>query len=98
MVKEQVSELGAEFGPITDKDRERLKIDDGVQVINLTKGKLKDANMKVGFIITDVNKVPVSGKEDIERILMQADSKKTILFEGLYPNGEYAYYILNPAE
>jgi serine protease Do len=98
IVKEQISELGAEFGPISDKDRERLKIDDGVQVINLTKGKLKDANMKAGFIITDVNKVPVSGKEDIERILMQADSKKTILFEGLYPNGEYAYYILNPAE
>lgn len=98
IVKEEVSELGAEFGPISDKDRERLKIDDGVQVINLTKGKLKDVKMKEGFIITDVNKVSVSSKEDIERVLMQSNSKKTVLIEGVYPNGEYAYYILNPAE
>ncbi|MCL6101304.1 MAG: Do family serine endopeptidase [Bacteroidetes bacterium] len=98
IVKEQVSSLGAEFGPISDKDRERLQIDDGVQVTNLKKGKLKDINMKIGFIITDVNKVPVSSKEDIERAFRQSSNKKPILIEGLYPDGKYAYYILAPTE
>jgi serine protease Do len=98
IVKEPVSVLGAEFGPVTDKDKERLQIDDGVQVINLTKGKLKEAGMKIGFIITDVNKVSVSGKEDIERIFLQSSNKKPMLIEGVYPNGEYSYYVLKPTE
>ena len=67
IVKEPVSVLGAEFSPISDKDIARLHIEEGVQVVNLSKGKLKDAGMKIGFIITDVNKVSVSSKEDIER-------------------------------
>lgn len=98
IVKEQFTALGAEFGPISDKDRERLQIDDGVQVLSLTKGKLKEANMKVGFIITDVNKMSVSSKEDIESTFRQSGNKKPILIEGLYPDGKYAYYVLAPTE
>jgi len=73
-----------------------LQIDDGVQVVNLSKGKLKEAGMKIEFIITDVNKISVSSKDDIDRIFMQADSKKPVLIEGVYPNGEYSYYVLKP--
>ena len=98
IVKVPVSVLGAEFGPISDKDKERLQIDDGVQVVNLSDGKLKASGMKIGFIITDVNKISVSSKEDIERVFMQANNKKPILIEGLYPNGEYSYYVLRPIE
>lgn len=96
IVKEPTSVLGAEFGPISDKDKERLQIDEGVQVINLTNGKLKDAGMKIGFIITDVNKMAVSSKEDIERVFMQSNNKKPLLIEGIYPNGDYSYYVLKP--
>lgn len=96
IVKEPASVLGAEFGPVSDKDKERLQIDGGVAVVNLTKGKLKDAGMKIGFIITDVNKIQVSSKEDIERVFMQSNNKKPVLIEGLYPNGEYSYYVLKP--
>jgi Do/DeqQ family serine protease len=98
IVKESASLLGAEFGPVSDKDRERLQIDGGVQVINLTKGSLKEAGMKVGFIITDVNKIAVSNKEDIERAVMQSNGKKPVLIEGLNQNGEYAYYVIKPIE
>jgi hypothetical protein len=52
--------------------------------------------MKAGFIITDVNKVSVSSKEDIERIMMKTENKKPVLIEGVYPDGEYAYYVLKP--
>ena len=96
IVKEPTSVLGAEFGPVTDKDKARLQIDDGVQVENLTNGKLKEAGVKIGFIITDVNKMSVSSKEDIERAFMQTNNKKPVLIEGVYPNGEYSYYVLKP--
>jgi Do/DeqQ family serine protease len=98
IVKEPMSVLGAEFGALSDKDRERLQIEDGVQVTNLTNGKLKDTGMKIGFIITDINKMSVSSKEDVERAFMQATNKKPVLIEGVYPNGEYAYYVLKPVE
>jgi len=98
IVREPTSVLGAEFGPVSANDRARLQIDEGVQVTNLTNGKLKDAGMKIGFIITDVNKVSVSSKEDIERVFMQSSSKKPILIEGVYPDGKWAYYVLKPVE
>jgi serine protease Do len=98
IIKEPTSVLGAEFGSVSDKDKARLQIDEGVQVIDLKAGKLKDAGMKIGFIITDVNKVSVSSKEDIERVFMQASDKRPILIEGVYPDGKWDYYVLKPAE
>lgn len=93
IVKESFSVLGAEFGAISDKDKERLRIDDGIQVINLTNGKLKSAGVKVGFIITDINKTSVSSVEDIKRVLAQSNINKPILVEGVYPGGEWTYYV-----
>ena len=98
IVKESFSVLGAEFGPISEKDKERLKIDEGIQVLNLTKGKLKDAGVKIGFIITDINKMAVSNVEDIKRVLSQASNKKPILVEGVYPGGEWTYYVFKLEE
>jgi len=93
IVKESFSILGAEFGPITEKDKERLKIDEGIQVVNLSNGKLKEAGVKVGFIITDINKSSVSSVEDIKRVLSQSSNKKPVLVEGVYPGGEWTYYV-----
>jgi serine protease Do len=96
IIKEPVSVLGAEFGPVPDKVKEKLQIDEGIQVENLSTGILKDAGVKNGFIITDINKTSVSSKEDIERAVMQSNNKKPLLIEGVYPNGDYSYYVLKP--
>ena len=98
IVKESFAILGGDFGPISSKDKERLKIDEGIQVLNLTKGKLKDAGVKIGFIITDMNKMPISSVEDIKRVLSQASNKKPILVEGIYPSGEWTYYVFKLEE
>jgi len=96
LVKETSSLIGAEFSPISDKDKSRLQIDEGVQVTNLSTGKLKDAGVKIGFIITDINKTAVSSKEDVDRAFAKTSSKKPILIEGVYPNGEWSYYVIKP--
>jgi len=98
IVKESFSVLGAEFAPITEKDKERLKIEEGIQVINLSNGKLKDAGVKNGFIITDINKSSVSSVEDVKRVLSQSSNKKPILVEGVYPGGEWTYYVFKLEE
>ena len=98
IVKESFSILGAEFGPITEKDKERLKIDEGIQVINLSNGKLKEAGVKIGFIVTDINKSSVSSVEDVKRVLSQSSNKKPILVEGVYPGGEWTYYVFKLEE
>jgi len=95
IVKNDFSVLGAEFGEISPKDKERLNIEDGVQVLKITSGKMKNAGVRAGFIITDVNKIGVGNVEDIKRIISQSGSKKPILIEGVYPDGKWAYYVFD---
>lgn len=95
VVKESIALLGAEFGDISNKDKERLNIDQGLQVLKLNSGKLKDVGVKPGFIITDVNKVSIGSVEDIKRVLASARSQKPILLEGVYPDGKWTYYVFD---
>lgn len=83
--------FGAKFVAITDRDKEDLGIRYGVKIADLGSGKFKDAGIKKGFIITQVNKTAVSEVEDLKRIIK--NSRGGILVEGIYPNGEVAYYV-----
>ncbi|MCK9412944.1 MAG: Do family serine endopeptidase [Prolixibacteraceae bacterium] len=95
IVKESLSLLGAEFGEISQKDRDRLNIDQGVQILKITSGKLKNVGVRAGFIITDVNKISVGSVEDIKRIVSQGSDKKPVLIEGVYPDGKWTYYVFD---
>ena len=83
--------LGAMFEEITEKNKYQLRISHGIQLSKLNSGKLKDAGLKEGFIVTHVNKDKVDGVSDFKRIVKNA--KGGILIEGIYPNGELAYYV-----
>jgi len=83
--------LGAKFENITDNEKYKLRINHGIKIVELKQGKLKDAGLKNGFIITHVNKQQVNGVSDFEGIIRRADGG--ILIEGIYPNGERAYFV-----
>ena len=83
--------LGAKFETITQQDQTRLRINRGIRITDVGKGKFKDAGVKNGFIITDVNKRPVSSIDDLRQIISNA--KGGILIEGVYSNGERAYFV-----
>jgi Do/DeqQ family serine protease len=85
--------LGAEIEGINNKDREQLGIDYGIKVAEINKGKLKDAGIEKGFIITSVNKRPVNDAGDLKREISNA--RGGILVEGIYPNGETAYFVFS---
>lgn len=85
--------LGAEFLPLTEKDKTQLGIQHGVKVQKLYDGKLKEIGVEEGFVITKIDKKPVYSPQDIEKILLQAEGG--VLIEGLYSRNRKAYYALS---
>jgi len=83
--------LGATFKNISKEEAFKLRINNGIKIAKLDRGKLKDAGLKSGFIITYVNKEEVNSIEDFEKIVNH--SSGGILIEGIYPNGERAYFV-----
>ena len=89
--KEEVNRIfGAKLETLKAAELEKLKIENGVKITNLENGKLKNAGMNEGFVITQIDKQPVNSPEDVSRIL---NSKRGgVLVEGLHPDGRPDYY------
>jgi serine protease Do len=83
--------LGAEFEVVTDKEKEKLDINSGIKIKTLDNGKLKTSGIKEGFIITNVNKKPIYEVKDFKREI--GNAKGGVLIEGIYPDGEQAYFV-----
>ena len=83
-------ELGARLEPISYRDKFNLGIDSGVKIARLTEGKLKDAGLEEGFIITRVNKKYVDSPEDVQNLMDLADG--SILIEGLNAEGKRKFF------
>lgn len=82
---------GARMEPVSDRVKSDLKIDEGVQVKNLGNGKFKEAGIEEGFIITKIDRKPIKTVGDLTASLDEARGEG-VLIEGIYPNGEKAYY------
>lgn len=69
------------------------------QVQGLKSGSFKDAGVKDGFIITEINDTPVNSTDDVEYIynqVMKSGSDEHVLFlKGVYPTGKKYYYAVN---
>lgn len=87
-----LSSLGADFKEISDKQKQELGINYGLQIVDLREGKLKEGGIKKGYIITRMNRTPIRTVDDLKRVL--SISSGGILIEGIYPNGVVAYYAI----
>jgi serine protease Do len=88
--RDVIEALGATLESVTETERRRLRIENGVKITSIGNGRFAAAGIKEGFIITHVDRTPVSSARDLVATL----SNKTggVLFEGVYPNGTRAYY------
>jgi serine protease Do len=84
------NELGADFSPITDKEKLNLKLSHGVKVESIREGRFRNIGIKEGFIITNIGDMKVNNIEDITNALKS--DRRGLLIEGIYPNGARAYY------
>ena len=70
------------------KAKKELKIDGGVQVVDISEGGiLNKIGVRKGFIITHINDRPISSVSDISRL-----GSKITSIEGVYPNGRGMRY------
>lgn len=83
--------LGADLENVSTTDRKKLGIEGGVRVTALMPGRLREqTDMKVGFIITKVNRKPV---DSVDKLIKALESEKGgILLEGLYPGSSQTIY------
>ena len=68
----------------------------------LKAGKFKEAGIKEGFVIVDINNAPVNSQEEIENIynaiMKSTDSDKVMFITGIYPTGAKRYYAVDLAD
>jgi Do/DeqQ family serine protease len=88
--KDNIEILGAEFEPVAENEMQELNIQHGLKIVGLNSGKLKSAGIRQGFIITHIDREPVQTVDDLKYIFEGKDGG--VLLEGIYPNGQRAYY------
>ena len=94
-----VMSLGCAFTELSKADKEDLAISKGLKVVGVKAGKFKNAGIRDGFIITDINNIPVDSRDDVENIYNQimrsSDSDKVMFITGFYPTGKKVYYAVD---
>ena len=98
-----VLELGCTLEAASEETLAQIGISNGVQVKELKDGKFKDAGVKEGFIIVEINNSRVSSADDVERMykaIMQSGPEydKVMFITGFYPTGRKFYYAVDLAE
>lgn len=83
---------GATFEEVSGQIKEKLGIEGGVSVTKLERGKFADAGIKEGYVITSIDKRPIETVQDLSSTLQRLNRGNGILIEGIYPNGDKAYY------
>ena len=86
--------LGGQFKPLSDAQKQELGISGGLQVIKVSGGKLKEAGIPQGFIITKINDRNIKTIDDLQKIVKETStSKEPVLWvQGIYPTGKKGYF------
>ena len=94
-----VMSLGCAFTELSKEDKEDLAITKGLKVVGVKAGKFKNAGIRDGFIITDINNIPVDSRDDVEsiynQIMRSSDVDKVMFITGFYPTGKKVYYAVD---
>ena len=84
---------GSTFIDINDRIKSRLRLDGGVQLLEIGEGAWNEAGIVEGFIITKVGDTDIKNLEEFQQII---DSKtRDFYVMGKNPDGEKKYYRIN---
>lgn len=81
---------GATFEPLTREELAKYGLDSGFKITRLDPGNLRNAGIKLGFILVSVDRQRIRSLNELKSAL--ASGKGGVLLEGVYPNGLRAYY------
>ncbi len=88
-----VEQLGIELEALSTSDARKMGLSGGLKINKINNGIIKDnTNIKEGFIITGINKKPITSLEDLETSL-KASRGDGVMLQGKYPgeNGTRYY-------
>jgi serine protease Do len=88
--------LGAEFAPLSDRERQQMGISSGVRVSKIMDGKLAETDIEEGFIIVKANGKNVKTVKDLEAIVGTVKEGEGLLLIGMYPNSSRMIYYAVP--
>jgi len=92
--------LGAAFKSLSDNQKREYGVSYGIQVDNISKGKIQDCGIRRGFIIMLVNEQKIQTPEEffslVDKILQGSTEEKGLLIKGFYPNsGATRHYAID---
>lgn len=82
--------MGAKFGELSDRERDKYNISDGVKITEIGEGYLSDLGLKAGSIITSINGKSIQRVGDVKNIL--GGGRTLYSIEGIQPNGTFFSY------
>jgi Do/DeqQ family serine protease len=89
--------LGATLKELPDQTKTRLGINYGIEVTDLSNGKLKSAGIRKGFIILGANDTRISSSDDLEMIVSDILKKdpddRGLYIKGFYPDTRRMEYV-----
>lgn len=92
----KMSLLGATFEPLSDAEKQSLRLRNGIKVKSVSAGKFRDAGIREGYVITKANRVPINSEDDLKKVVDVVD--EGLFLTGIYLNGRVAYYAINLQE
>lgn len=88
---EEIKMYGGQFRTANTNELGKLGLKNGVKVLDIGKGMLSTSGIQKGFIITKVDKIPIKSTDELEQV-MKNRIQNGILLEGVYPDGNKAFY------
>ena len=81
---------GSSMKKASPKKLETYGLRHGVEIVSVGPGKIQDAGVREGFIITYVNDIPVETPKDVINVVEK--SRRAIYLEGVTSTGRNAYF------
>lgn len=86
------NDLGCTLEPLSKLELKKYGLNNGVRVKSVSKGKFKDAGIREGFIILDINNMIVNSTDDLRKIydaIIESEDYDHVMFiTGTYPGGK----------
>ena len=90
--------LGASVKALSEKDKEKFNVENGVLIKSIDSGKFDDAGIKKGFVITHISKerpIVIESPSDLVSV-MNSSQGEFIMVHGVYEDGRRVRYGVRP--
>jgi serine protease Do len=84
------ADLKAEFETLSNEELDYMDLDHGVRITQINPGPIGNLKIEEGFIVTNINKKPITNARELVRILMKLDGR--VIIEGMNKKGVKGYY------